>query len=227
MIRLTIMVLLALLCHTPKAQSIFETKEKASNFTEIDLDFKFADSINIKIWDKDEVYVRTTVDINNGLHNDKFTFKTKTNGDRLIINSEIKDLDKIGKERKVKDLETGEIIEMNCHVKMDLFFEVFMPNNIALTLETISGNINSAQLKANQKLHTISGDIDFTLPENASVDLEMKTISGEMYTNFELSSDKDGLKHFVSTEIIKSLNGGGKKLNLETISGNIYLRKKE
>lgn len=227
MIRLFTIVLMVLLCHIINAQSIFETKENTANISKVNLDFKFADSINVRVWNKDEILIKAIVNINNNQNNDKFTFKTEKLGKKILIKSEIKDLNKLGKEKKVKDLETGEIIEMNCHIKMDLFFEVFIPQNLSLDIETISGNINSTHTKGNQRYHTISGDIDFNLPEKATVDLEMKTISGEMYTNFELTSDKDGLNHFVSSEINTSLNGGGNNIELETISGNIYLRKIE
>ena len=79
----------------------------------------------------------------------------------------------------------------------------------------------------------VSGSIDVTLPTNAKTDLKLKTISGEVYTDFEFPKEKIGGEEFthlgggVGVDMRKSLNGGGTTMRLKTISSNIYLRKKK
>lgn len=78
-------------------------------------------------------------------------------------------------------------------------------------------------------INVVSSDVDITLPKNTKANLKMKSISGEIYTNFELEyEDKEGLRRMGGGNEIKSkINGGGVSLDLKSISGNVYLRKAE
>jgi len=67
---------------------------------------------------------------------------------------------------------------------------------------------------------TVSGDITLYLPEDASFDLDIKTVSGEISTKFKVlveSIKKNQLRGEVGT--------GGINIELKTISGDISLRK--
>ncbi len=99
-----------------------------------------------------------------------------------------------------------------------------------LVLNTISGDIDitiASLVKDNPySISDISGDIDVTLPATAAVDLKMKTVSGNMYTDFDFPADKvDDMKHVGGSTVEFPLNGGGVDFNIINISGNIYLRK--
>jgi hypothetical protein len=97
-----------------------------------------------------------------------------------------------------------------------------------LVLSTISGDIkvNITQLAKDKpvSIASISGEVDVTLPASAPVNLEMSTISGGMYTDFDLKSDKD-MQKVGGGNIKATLNGGGVDFKITNISGNIYLRK--
>ncbi len=62
--------------------------------------------------------------------------------------------------------------------------------------------------------------------ELINVDFYAKTISGEVYSNldFEYLDKKEGLRQLVGQKVHGRLNNGGEKWELETISGNIFLR---
>jgi lia operon protein LiaG len=100
-----------------------------------------------------------------------------------------------------------------------------------VVLSTISGSINlklgSMSKDRPVSIACISGDIDITLAPTAAVDLQMHTVSGNIYTDFDLSQkDKGDLKRVGgNSNIGTQLNGGGAKLTLTNVSGNIYLRK--
>ncbi len=99
-----------------------------------------------------------------------------------------------------------------------------------LVLSTISGDIDivmSGLVKDNPySISNISGDIDVTLPPTAPVDLKMKTVSGNMYTDFDIPADKaSNMKRVGGSAVEVPLNGGGVEFNLINVSGNIYLRK--
>ncbi len=97
-----------------------------------------------------------------------------------------------------------------------------------------SGNINvnfSHLSKATpSSISVISGHIDVTLPMQAKTDLKLSTISGEIYTDFDIKAKNkaSGLRLLAGGNEVKTeLNGGGVELKLKTISGNIYLRKEK
>ena len=55
-------------------------------------------------------------------------------------------------------------------------------------------------------------------------DFRLKTISGTIYSNLALA---DKPHHSGITDISDTYNGGGNLIDLETISGDIFLRKTE
>lgn len=101
-----------------------------------------------------------------------------------------------------------------------------------LVLNSISGNIDINISKLNQNSPTsislISGDLDITLPVNSPANLELSTMTGTTYTDFDIKPEtKNGdLKRIGGSNIETKLNGGGVSVSLSCTSGNIYLRKK-
>lgn len=106
---------------------------------------------------------------------------------------------------------------------------------------SISGDIEGSFTAVNQtnptSISAISGDIDVALPGNTPAELALKTISGEIYTNFDIAFEKKKSKDTRADEldVIHSgiggttkglINNGGVKISMESISGNVYLRKR-
>jgi lia operon protein LiaG len=98
-----------------------------------------------------------------------------------------------------------------------------------LVVSTISGGVNVVFTEINKdrpiSIAAISGEVDVTLPAKAAVDLEMSTVSGNMYSDFDLSASNKDMRRVGGGNIRAQLNGGGTSLNLRAVSGNIYLRK--
>jgi len=98
-----------------------------------------------------------------------------------------------------------------------------------LVLSTISGNINITFGSINSdkpfSINSISGDIDVTLPSKTATNLELRTVSGAFYTDFDFTDTKNNLKKVGGNEVNFPLNGGGFKFSIVNVSGNIYLRK--
>jgi hypothetical protein len=55
--------------------------------------------------------------------------------------------------------------------------------------------------------------------------VEMSTISGNVYSDFDFSSTEKGIKQVGGGSIKTQLNGGGVNVKITNSSGNIYLRK--
>ncbi len=117
----------------------------------------------------------------------------------------------------------NEIDIKNCH-DIDL-------QNVTgpFVLSTISGNINitfsNVSSVKSSSVNSISGDIDITMPSKTAVNLEMRTINGGFYSDFDFNDSQKNLKKVGGNELSFPLNGGGFKFSIGTVSGNIYLRK--
>jgi lia operon protein LiaG len=98
-----------------------------------------------------------------------------------------------------------------------------------LILSTISGDINVTFSTINSdkpfSVNSISGEIDIALPVKTATNLELGTINGGIYSDFEFNDAQKNLKKVGGNEMNFALNGGGFKFSIVTVSGNIYLRK--
>ena len=98
-----------------------------------------------------------------------------------------------------------------------------------LVLSTISGDIEITfdNISAGKpfSINSISGEIDITLPSKIAADIEMNSVSGRMYSDFDFSDKSKDMNQIGGNELSTKLNGGGAKFSIVTVSGNIYLRK--
>lgn len=116
-------------------------------------------------------------------------------------------------------------------------------NNANITLSNITGpvvaNTTSGEITATfstlaqgkpTAISSISGEVDITLPATAKANLQLRSINGEMYTDFDLGvkNSKDGMSRVGGmSNVDGSINGGGVEMSLNTISSNIYIRKQK
>lgn len=102
-------------------------------------------------------------------------------------------------------------------------------------ISSLSGDINLVFSTVNQSspfsIKAISGDIDLSIPSNTPANLELSSMSGGIYTDFDLqNTDKSaGDLNYVGggSKVRSKINGGGVNIMVSAISGNIYLRKKK
>jgi lia operon protein LiaG len=98
-----------------------------------------------------------------------------------------------------------------------------------LVLSTISGDISISFSEISKdkpiSIASVSGEIDITVPAKTPMDLEMGTVSGNMYSDFDFQANDKQMRRIGGSSINTQLNGGGVNLKLTTVSGNIYLRK--
>ncbi|UTA67688.1 DUF4097 family beta strand repeat-containing protein [Emticicia sp. 21SJ11W-3] len=109
-------------------------------------------------------------------------------------------------------------------------------NNVTgpIVASSISGNFTAVFKNVNQSkpcaISLVSGEIDLTLPSTTKASVLVKSVTGEVYSDLDmnLKPGKDGLpKVSGGHNIAGTLNGGGVNLNLNSVSGNIYLRKQK
>jgi len=211
-----------------QAQEIVEKSASFSSSSPVNLDFDFADQIIIKTWDKNEAYVKATVNINDNTDNDKFSLEISSDKYGISFKSDIEDLKEVSKRQS--NYQKGVIVRDDDHcIHMEIDFEVYLPETAKIDLNTISGNIEIIGLSESMDIKTISGFIDLSVSPKSKLNFELETITGGFYSNLDLDITKehDWKHHFVGGDVEASLNGGGNEIKLETISGDIYLREEK
>jgi hypothetical protein len=198
------------LCFAPvEAQQIIEKHMDFSGKESLTLKIQIADSIDIQTWNKNEVYIKASVNINENKDNEAYLTSFDESGSSLTVNAKFRDKYFNGKN--------------NCCNKTDIFWQVFMPEKTKFSVETINADITITGQTREMRVKSISGSIDLSVPVNKQAFLEFSTISGRMYSNHEIALNK--LHSGIPLKISEKLNNGGDPINLETISGDIYFRK--
>ena len=205
------MILVVLwLCICPlQAQQIIEKHIVFSGKDALTLKIQIADSIKIQTWNKNEVYVKASVNINENKDNDAYLTSFDDSGNNVIVEAKFKD--NYFKGRK------------NCCNESDIYWQIFIPENTRFSVETINADVTITGQTKEMKVKSISGYIDLAVPANKQADLDFSTISGRMYSNHDLAPTK--MHSGIPLKISEKLNSGGDLIKLETISGDIFFRK--
>ncbi len=211
MVKIT-MIFIAWLCFvSASGQRIIEKHIGISGKESLSLKLQIADSIRIQTWDRNEVYLKGSVNVNDNKDNDAYV--TSFNEDGKTVSADARFSDNYFKGKK------------NCCNESEITWQVFMPEGTALTVETINGNITITGKTGAIEAKSISGYIDLAVPATKAADIELSTISGRMYSDLDLNTGKE--HSGIPMKISDRLNRGGDLLRLTTISGDIFFRKSD
>lgn len=211
-----------------------------SNNNQVNINLKFAKMITLKSWSKNEILIEAKVNINQNKDNNYFSLKKETKNNTLYITSDYGTLFK-NHQKGITITHNGS----NCnsynyctqHNEVVVNYTIYTPKTSDLKIESISGSVKSTEYKGNltlnlisgditikklskkMNLKTISGDIDLFV---SNAEFKAKTVTGTVYSNLGINFTNK--KH--STNTIKGKIGNGTtSLILNTVSGNILLRK--
>jgi len=204
-----ILVFIWLCIGTIQAQQIIEKHMDFSGKESISLKIQIADSINIQTWNKNEVYVKASVNVNENKDNDAYVTSFDETGTLVAVKANFRDNYFKGKK--------------NCCNETDIYWQIYLPDKTKFSVETINADVTIKGQTREMNVKSISGYIDLAVPDNRQADIDFSTISGTMYSNHELALNKQ--HSGVPSKIIEKLNNGGDPIKLETISGDIFFRK--
>ena len=198
----------------------------------VDLQLKFGDDIKITAWDKKEAAIKVTYEINGGKLNDALLLQFES--DQTSARVQV-DLDQeLTKKGKVEDCPDGNRRystngnKEHGYTCATINYEIFVPRNADLKVETINGNIELKGLDGPVQAKSISGFVDMSWPEKKGAAVALKTITGEVYSDLNIDFPEGKKKApMVGYELKGNLNGGSSAISLESISSDIYLRKQE
>jgi hypothetical protein len=198
------------------AQKIIEKHMDFSNKDLISLNIQIADSIRILTWNKNEVYVKTSININDNKDNELYLMTFDDVGSTVAVMAKFKE-EEGGKRRNYNN--------NCCCYESHIYCDVYIPENANISVESINGNITITGHTAAIRAKSISGFIDLSVDPARKADLRLNTITGTVYTDLAVNANRSSRS--VGTKISDLVNGGGKPISLETISGDIFLRKTE
>ena len=207
-----------------------EVVEKTYPYTgqELDVDLEFGTELTINAWAKNEILVKITYEVNEGENNEAVVLDLDDYTDRLSVDIELD-------ERKMRDAREcccegdgkhywsrGRGNQVCAEVKV----EVWLPPQSDLYLETIIADVEIKGMYGDVEVETVTGDIDLTWDEDKGARVEMKTTTGDVYTNLKMDRKRDrGLSVISSHNLTGTIKGGDKEIMLKTVTSNIYLRK--
>lgn len=225
------------------AQKKVTVNDRGNGIDEVFVHVKFADNIEIKQWNKKEVAVEATVNINDNEHNDFFSFKADKIGSTYTVKSDYGDFFKkygnwsYRSSKRKKNDDDDE--PCRCNTEMDINYVIYVPKNMSLKVKSISGSAmiesytgnleidfisgNIDVKKHSKKMHlkTISGDIDVYVSDAT---FEVKTLTGGIYSDLDIDFSKNKKQHG-NQRIRATVKNGEADLYMSTISGDIFLRK--
>ena len=227
------LIIIALLSVTAlHAQRNVEVKENLSKNQDVYLDFQFAQDIKVEHGNTNEIKVKASVNIDDGEGNDAFSIKTNNSSGELKLYSDFGNYFK----NKWKDKNRH-----NCNSTTEINYVVIVPKNVNLKIKSISGSVSIDSFKGDLvtdlisgdvtikkydgelRLKTISGALDVTV---SKANLNAKSLTGTIYSDLEFDKNTSSKSYNGShNRVSKKINGGTAPLEMETISGNIYIRK--
>jgi DUF4097 and DUF4098 domain-containing protein YvlB len=77
-------------------------------------------------------------------------------------------------------------------------------------------------------ISVVNGEIDVTLPANSKANWKLRSLNGEVYTDFDMAlpRDKSELQKIAGSNTVEGkTNGGGVDMNIYTINSDIFIRK--
>ncbi|QNF35847.1 DUF4097 family beta strand repeat protein [Adhaeribacter swui] len=107
-------------------------------------------------------------------------------------------------------------------------------NNVSgpIIANSTNGGIQVKFKNVNQQkpssISVVDGEIDLTLPANTKANWKLRSISGEVYTDFDMAlpKEKTDLQKIAGSSTVEGkTNGGGVEMNIYTINSDIFIRK--
>jgi hypothetical protein len=232
----SVVLLFVLTINSVQAQKVIEKNLDYKN-QYIDIEVKFASTIEVKTWEKSSVYFKADLYTKNGKFIDLYKLHIDENTNKISINSEAMPVFKATREdclknyphQKSRCYNTGDLYEFN--------YVIYIPKNARFKISSINGNLKSELIEGEFTANLINGDIDIV---KYAGDLNLKTINGEIdlkIINTSLVAETihgdiyaDEKLKFTSTNrhVGQKISGrtanGENSLRLNTINGNMYLR---
>lgn len=212
----------------------------------INVEIPFASEIELKTWNKPEIYIKANLTTDEGKYLDLYELDIDESNNKINIVSKAEALFKEyqkdykqtynDKDKKGSTIVDGDII-IHDGMKYKFDYVIYIPEGAEFKLSSINGNLNSEVVKGDFSAELINGNIDI---KEYSGDLKLSTINGEINLavgdsnmtaetihgniyadeNLKFTSEDRMIGQEIESKNLNSSN----RLQLSTINGNMYLR---
>jgi hypothetical protein len=181
--------------------------------TEMKLDF--ADNITIEAWNNNYIELHASANIEDNQYNDFYELNVNEKSGKIEIEEKV-DFEGIKKKIGTKNLN---------NFNTEINYKLKIPKTLNFDVNTISGEIELIGCEGEMTVNSVSGFIDYSIPEKHKTKIDLSTVTGNVYTNVKFDNPLPKEISWVGTNSELTLNGGDKDVELKTVSGDIYLRK--
>ena len=146
------------------AQKKVTENASSKNVNDVYVQLKFANNIVIKNWNKNEISVEATVNLDDNEHNDYFSFKADKIGETYKITSDYGEYFKkyrsyYSHKHDEEEDNDNEKNSHNHHHSNIVNYVIYVPKNMQLKVKSISGDVEAENFAGVLKLDLISGNI--------------------------------------------------------------------
>lgn len=212
------------------AQTITEMVLPLKPDQKVILNLKFADTIKVEPWNKTAVFVKAEVNINGGKLNHAHTMDSASDSHALkIITGLNKDLLSTGSlgdcdEKDASPYSFGPKDRDTYRLCSRIDYTVYLPTGTNLEIETITGNVKILNMTGAIEARSVTGTVELTIPGSQHADVYLKSVKGRVSSDLEVKVPDQSLRPLLARQLQGRLNGGGKKVRLESVTGNANLR---
>jgi hypothetical protein len=205
--------------------------------------FDYPELVQVSTWDKNEISIQGTVDINGGENDDAFVMENSTAGGTVNIRSEIKNLKGLpqritvcGNGQKIMFRDKAELrkyqqehgVTFNTTSfgpDINIVLDIKVPRNVQTRIESVYGMVEVKSFSGPLTVEATYGGVDAALAERSVGEIVAETNYGNIFTNFDIKFGGDHLVEEDFHMIVSAKPGTGPKYTLESKYGNVYIRK--
>lgn len=209
----------------------------------VHLHFDYPEIVRISTWDKPEVSITGTVQINGGENDEAFVLESSVTGTAVTIKNEIKNFKNLPK--RITIMRDGQKITFlnnaayqkycaengrdfgwqNYGVDLEISLVVKVPRGASTKVEAVYGIVEVSDFAAPLEVDATYGGIDATVAEAAVGELIAETNYGQIYSNLAAALKGTASGDFHTQVAAKP--GTGPRHVFESKYGNVYLRKEK
>ena len=211
------------------AQKIIEKTASLAPGQRVFLNLKQASNIRIRAGAAGKMTMKATVSINSNRLNDALQIDLAQTGDELKLTADFdKEMLRQARSGDCPSTTGDRNIWYGQQVCDDITYEITLPADVALRVYTYSGNVDIVGFTNAIEAKSLSGFVDVAWPATKGAELALKTVTGEVYTDQDIAFSTERRKNpIVGYQLHGTLSGSGPLVKLESISNDVYFRKRK
>jgi hypothetical protein len=200
--------------------------------------------VKVSTWDKNEISIQGTVNINDGENDDAFKLTTATSGKEITVRTEIAGVDKLphritvveGENKMTfRDKEALNKYErehgkrkyemQSWGVDIDVVLEIKVPRNMSTRIDAVYGMVEVPGFDGPLVVASTYGGVDAALVERNAGEIIAETNYGNIYTNLDVKFGGEANKQENFHTYVSAKPGKGHTYSFDSKYGNVYIRK--